>query len=69
MSKGTLDPFFQTQPKAPTKEERCSNPHCRKIIKPTDTKFQYKEKGQSRLYCQACYKAKMKLLEENEASI
>jgi len=69
MSKG-LDAFFSTGAKPkPTVEERCANPRCRKIIKSPTMKFQITRKGETKTYCQQCYKAIMRPQEDSDANI
>jgi len=57
VSKGTLDQFFGTKP--PPKEERCSNPRCGKKIDPKKPRFSLTVKGEEKVYCPECYKAKL----------
>jgi len=59
-----LDTFFGTKPPPPV--ETCSNQNCHKKLSPKDPKFTLTIKGVSKLYCMACYKAKLKPLEEAE---
>jgi hypothetical protein len=67
MSKGTLDSFFGTKP--PPKKLHCSNPACNKELGEKETTFKLRIKGEEKVYCMACYKAKMKPLENSEENL
>lgn len=67
MSAGTLDKFFGTKPPLP--EERCSNPKCHRKLDPKETRFSLTVKGEEKVYCQDCYKAKLRPREDSEESI
>ena len=67
VSKGTLDTFFGTT--APKPQEKCSNPQCHHVFAEKETRFKLRTKGEEKLLCMACYKAKLKPLEENEESL
>ena len=60
----SLDKFFGTT--APPPEERCSNSRCNKKLEPKDIRFTLTVKGKDKLFCMACYKAKLRPLEEAE---
>ena len=67
MSKGPLDKFFGTAPPPP--KQRCSNPQCNKLLSDKDAKFTLRIKGEEKLYCMTCYKAKLKPMEDSEANL
>jgi hypothetical protein len=64
---GTLDSFFspRAKPKQVLAEERCSNPHCRKLLDAKESKYTLRIKGKEAVYCQACAK---KILRPQEAT-
>jgi len=66
-----LDPTV-VKPKSDTGitvEERCSNPKCRKILKPPTIIYRLRIKGKIEPYCQECAKAKLRPQENSEENL
>jgi len=47
-------------------EERCSNPHCRKILGSKEAKYVLRIKGKEGVYCQTCAKKILRPHENTE---